>query len=519
MGRSDGMENTPDSKLEGVNRAGKADKDAKEKTVNIKTDGNRESQIKELLNNYEKECNKVITDWTQFKKEDIQRELGFCIDAFMLMKVGDRIKCDCGNKEIPLELEGKAVVSKGGTTGVAGNNIPKQIKDNEKGCFGTCLLEEPSMHPGMNPTGGNPCEPHIVGTSWLETYNDAKAEDIGMVLSDKSWLACRYMGRIMDADLIPEFDLTIMTEKDAFEWMLKWIKGEEHIPQVVLDKITHIYAGGDDAVDEFRREFAYNNPGNKAEYDYKNIDKFDSKFLAWSKFVNNLWDDNDVTHLKVRPVVLKAMSILETTLGEKELYNGHVNIMHSMTIGDGTFWHIANYYPYSKTFTYDSEDNILVWLNKEDNNKQPEEAKGDTEGENKDSNGEEAAGWIQITNGYVEFGKSDAFTDKGERRVSGEERQFFGKSHVGDKVGNPVFRESIKTISTHSQYPANEGEMIMVVYGQQSLDMSLYAAGVALANKSTTEKEAVGEYNVVNKQGYIREMEKQLAHMGTKFKN
>ena len=61
--------------------------------------------------------------------------------------------------------------------------------------------------------------------------------------------------------------------------------------------------------------------------------------------------------------------------------------------------------------------------------------------------------------------------------------------------------------------------MIMVVYGQQSLDMSLYAAGVALANKSTTEKEAVGEYNVVNKQGYIREMEKQLAHMGTKFKN
>ena len=80
------MGNTPDSKLEGVNRAGKVDKDAKEKTVNIKTDGNRESQIKELLNNYEKECNKVITDWTQFKKEDIQKELGFCIDAFMLIE-------------------------------------------------------------------------------------------------------------------------------------------------------------------------------------------------------------------------------------------------------------------------------------------------------------------------------------------------------------------------------------------------------------------------------------------------
>lgn len=73
--------------------------------------------------------------------------------------------------------------------------------EHKKRCFGTCLLEDPSRHPGTNVIGGNDCEPYIVGTSWLDTYNNAKAENFRTTLNKQSWMACKYMGRVMSADV------------------------------------------------------------------------------------------------------------------------------------------------------------------------------------------------------------------------------------------------------------------------------------------------------------------------------
>ena len=322
-----------------------------------------------------------------------------------------------------------------------------------------------------------------MGASWLETYNNAKAGEMKTVLYDRSWLACRYMGRIMSADTVPEIDTTGMTEDEAFGWMLRWAKGE-YIPQVLLDKITHIYAGGDDAVEAFQNEYVYR--GNEL---YININKYDSKFLAWSKFVNNLWEgEQRDTHLNIRPIVLKGISMVESTIGEDEGYNGTINIMQSITIGDGTLWHMANYNPYPQKFisqnrkTGQMEASIMAWM------------------PSISSNG------LMIENGFVQFGLGDAFEEDGTRKFKNGIKDYFGKAYVNDE-GNPIFREAINTIKTHSTYPRetidydkqgpqyNEGEIIMVTYNRQSVDMSLYAACVLLANKGNTERKAVELYN------------------------
>lgn len=58
----------------------------------------------------------------------------------------------------------------------------------------------------------------------------------------------------------------------------------------------------------------------------------------------------------------------------------------------------------------------------------------------------------------------------------------------------------------------------MVVYGQQSIDMSLYTAAVLLANKGTAEKEAVREYNHGrNPKEYVDKTEYRLKCLGTDF--
>ena len=362
-----------------------------------------------------------------------------------------------------------------------------------------------------------------MGASWLETYNNAKAGEMKTVLYDRSWLACRYMGRIMSADTVPEIDTTGMTEDEAFGWMLRWAKGE-YIPQVLLDKITHIYAGGDGAVEAFRKEYPYSdakedpvhgeeNRRKYAEfefYSYTNINKFDSKFLAWSKFVNNLWTEEERSaHLEIRPVVLKAMSMKESSMGTLKLYNGTVNIMHSMTVGDGTFWHIANENPYLRTFVENNKDiakkqekNVLVFRY--------------TEGKG------------EVTNGYVQFNPGDAFEESGERSFGGlGSADYFGRADIGDS-GNPLFRESIKKVATNSSYPAeadnigdfppqtNSGEILMVDYNQQSIDMSLYAAGILLANKGTEESEAVQDYNG-NNDKYGLEIEYRLKCLHSEY--
>lgn len=69
-------------------------------------------------------------------------------------------------------------------------------------------------------------------------------------------------------------------------------------------------------------------------------------------------------------------------MGTSKLYNGAVNIMHSMTVGDGTFWHMANENPYPRTFfeknkSSGQERNVLAFYY--------------TEGKG------------EVTNGYVQF--------------------------------------------------------------------------------------------------------------------
>ena len=60
------------------------------------------------------------------------------------------------------------------------------------------------------------------------------------------------------------------------------------------------------------------------------------------------------------------------------------------------------------------------------------------------------------------------------------------------------------------------GEIIMVTYDQQSVDMSLYAAGVLLANKGTTESKVVQDYNGKNPD-YADEIGFRLACLQSKF--
>ena len=281
-----------------------------------------------------------------------------------------------------------------------------------------------------------------------------RAEDMKTVRYDKSWLACKYMGRIMSADMVPEIDTNCMTEEEAFEWMLKWAKGE-YIPQVLLDKITHIYAGGDEVVENFRKDFPYSDAkadpedpndikGKKkaaenrvkyAEFSfelYDNINTFDSKFLAWSKFANKLWEgEQKDIHLNISPEILKAISMVESSMGDNDGYNGTINIMKFITIGDGTLWQLANYNPTSKLFHADEKKNVLVWR------AVPHEGKE------------------MVDNGYVQFPADDYFYEKSEDVTDSRfekvklRKRFFGKADMGDR-GNPILEEAIKTVATNS---------------------------------------------------------------------
>ena len=113
-------------------------------------------KVNQILHEYENNCNKKVEDWKEFTVEDVERELGYCTDVFMLMKIGDTIRCDCGDREIPLTFGGTVTVYKGGTGSPAENDIPQQVKEHRRGCFGTCLLEEPSRHPGKMRRAGTP---------------------------------------------------------------------------------------------------------------------------------------------------------------------------------------------------------------------------------------------------------------------------------------------------------------------------------------------------------------------------
>lgn len=476
-----------------------------------------DDKIKSVENDYVNNCNKVISEWTEYKEEDVTNELEYCEEYFVLMKEGEMIKCDCGSKEMKLHFEGKKTVYKDGAGSPSEKDMPKQIK---KGCFGNCLLEEPSRHPGTNASGGNVCDPYIVGTSWLDTYNNARIEDLRVALNKQSWLACKYMGRIMSVDEIENIDTAGMTEEEAFEMMLAWVKGEQYIPQVILDKITSIYAGQDSNYFD-----AYEYEG---EDNFDNINKFDVKFVAWGKFVNNLWETEEQrkNHLEIRPVLLKAMCMQESSLGSGIKFNGLINIEQSMNTGDGNLWHVANYNPYPKTFLTEVEEkgkvveksNILVWR----------------------SEANEDGSFFE--NGYVEFDEKDYFlpiTDEDGRTVydrqtkSGEE-DYFGKANIGDK-GNPLLAESIKKIKTnsecleesenmetHNKEDILPKEIIMVVHNQQSTDMSLYAGALLLANNYLPEKKeskAVEHYNGDGDLGYVDKVEAFLRDMGTDYIN
>jgi len=459
---------------------------------------NKIQKTNQLFEEYETNCNKQINNYKNFGVDDIVKELEYCTDYFALLKAGDIIKCDCGSKEIPLSFNGTKVVCKEGSTSPIEVDIPAQIKEHKQGCFGTCLLEEPSRHPGGNAAGGNDCEPYIVGTSWLETYNNVKAEQLKTVLGKKSWLACKYMGRIMSADEIEDIDVTKMTEEEAFEEMLAWAQGKKYIPQVILDKITLIYAGGGQAVEDYWKQYPYKGS------DYSvNLDKFDSKLIAWSKFANNLWDSEQAdTHLEIRPVVLKAMCMTESSLGTHPDFNGTVNILQSLCIGDGGLWHLAGCNPYTNTFDADSKENILVWREDKDNESG------------------------NVTNGWVQFHEEDYFAKKTdadgsvsyERVFKSTQADYFGAADTGE-IGNALFGEAIKRVSTNTDAGTLPDEMILVVYDQQSIDMSLCAAAIELANKGNEEKAAVTAYNGGGDSDYTKKVSKNLEDMGTAFIN
>ena len=111
--------------------------------------------------------------------------------------------------------------------------------------------------------------------------------------------------------------------------------------------------------------------------------------------------------------------------------------MHSMTVGDGTFWHMANENPYPRTFfeknkSSGQERNVLAFYY--------------TEGKG------------EVTNGYVQFNLGDAFEESGERSFGGlGSADYFGRADIGDS-GNPLFRESIKKVATNSSYPAENDD-------------------------------------------------------------
>lgn len=500
------MPTSNDELLKMIDRSFKTMSEAAQK---IERWNSLEDDIKSVENEYVNHCNKVISAWDEFNKEDVEKELRYCEEYFVLMKEGEMIKCDCGSEETELHFEGGETVYIDGTESPSENNIPKQIK---KGCFGTCLLEEPSRHPGTKASGGNVCDPYIVGTSWLDTYNYARIENLRMALNKQSWLACKYMGRIMSVDEIENIDTAGMTEEEAFELMLAWVRGEQYIPQVILDKITSIYAGQDSNYFD-----AYKYIGDEK---FDNINKYDVKFVAWSKFVNNLWETEEQrkSHLELRPVLLKAMCMQESSLGSSKGFNGLINILQSINTGDGNLWHLANYNPFPKTFLTEVEgkkgtvikSNILAWR----------------------SEAKENGSFFE--NGYVEFTEKDYFLtmkdDDGkityERMFSKGEEDYFGKANIGDK-GNPLLLEGIKTVKTNSEYPKGKedtvsGEMIMVVYNQQSTDMSLYAGAILLANKflpEKTESKAVEHYNGDGDPSYVEKVRGYLEKMGTDYIN
>lgn len=99
------------------------------------------------------------------------------------------------------------------------------------------------------------------------------------------------------------------------------------------------------------------------------------------------------------------------------------------------------------------------------------------------------------------------------------------------EVGNPVLGESIKKVATHSDYPANDpkdaradlietrkGEIIMVTYNQQSVEMSFYVGALELANHGTTERIATKNYNSGrNVEAYANRVEEYLKDMNLCF--
>lgn len=472
------------------------------KIKEIRRCNNLRDKIQSVEDNYVNECNKTISSWNNFEEADIIKELDYCVDYFVLMKEGDIIKCDCGTKEMELYFDGEKTVYIDKTGNPSEENIPKNIKEHTKGCFGICLLEAPSRHPGMKESGGNNCEPYIVGTSWLDTYNNAKTEDLRIVLNKQSWLACKYMGRIMSVDAMEEIDTADMTEEEAFEMMLAWVRGEQYIPQVILDKITLKYAGQNSA------EIAsLKYVGSET---FVNIDKYNAKIIAWSKFVNNLWETEEQkkNHLKIRPVLLKALCMQESELGGGTLqFNSDINIAQSLNTGDGGIWHLTNCNPYPHVFSQDGHDNILIWQNKP--------------GSNQDN----------VTNGYVQFVEADYFLPKTDNnnnivkdingeivfeRVFKDDREaYFGRADIGDD-GNPLVHESIKMVNKGGVDPE---KTIMVIHNQQSVDMSLFASGLELANHSNTERQAVINYNGGGTSGYVEDVRGYLIDMGTDYIN
>lgn len=477
---------------------------AKKIAETVKEEMNRgislRNRIQSVENDYVNECNKEISDWMDFTEDDVIKELNYCVDYFVLMKEGDTIKCDCGTKEMELYFDGKKTVYKDGTGSLSADNIPNKIKNHEEGCFGTCLLEEPSRHPEKKVSDGYVCEPYIVGISWLDTYNNVKIEDLRVALAKQSWLACRYMGRIMSMDAIEEIDTADMTEEEAFEMMLAWIRGEQYIPQVILDKITLIYAGQNR--DDFD-SLIYN--GSES---FNNLYKYDAKIIAWSKFVNNLWETEEQkeSHLEIRPVLLKALCMQESELGGgEEQFNSRINIAQSLNTGDGGIWQLVNYNPYPNSFLKDGEKNILVWQNKPGSN-----------GDN-------------VTNGYVQFDEVDYFEAKKDdsnnviKDINGEiiyervfridEKEYFGKADIGEN-GNSLLLESIKKINKGG---VAQEETRIVVYNQQSVDLSLFVGALELANHANTEHQAIINYNGGGTAGYDGEVEQYLIDMGTDF--
>lgn len=64
---------------------------------------------------------------------------------------------------------------------------------------------------------------------------------------------------------------------------------------------------------------------------------------------------------------------------------------------------------------------------------------------------------------------------------------------------------------------ANPEKTIMVIHNQQSVDMSLFASGLALADHSNTKRPAVINYNGGKTSGYVEDVRGYLNDMGTDY--